>query len=154
MREVARAAWRVHGEGACAWPRALVGFHALPSLAPLHLHVLSPDLDSPWLKTKRHFNSFTQASFFLRLDDVLACVRQAAGGAAASARAGGAEAGAGADDGSGVDALPPPLAHSNVLTPGAAQRAAAALNAPLRCPRCGAAPASMPKLKAHLAACR
>ena len=51
-------------------PSFLVGFHALPSLYPLHLHVLSSELDSPHLKHKKHYNSFTTA-FFLTLDDVV-----------------------------------------------------------------------------------
>ncbi|KAG5473721.1 hypothetical protein LSCM1_04351 [Leishmania martiniquensis] len=42
--------------------RFIAGFHALPSLPMLHLHVLSMDLDSPCLKNKKHYNSF--ATFF------------------------------------------------------------------------------------------
>ncbi|KAL7695342.1 Scavenger mRNA decapping enzyme [Lotmaria passim] len=42
--------------------RFITGFHALPSLPMLHLHVLSMDLDSVYLKTKKHYNSF--ATFF------------------------------------------------------------------------------------------
>ncbi|KAG5497256.1 hypothetical protein JIQ42_03738 [Leishmania sp. Namibia] len=42
--------------------RFIAGFHALPSLPMLHLHVLSMDLDSPCLKSKKHYNSF--ATFF------------------------------------------------------------------------------------------
>ncbi|KAG5490493.1 hypothetical protein JKF63_00613 [Porcisia hertigi] len=42
--------------------RFIAGFHSLPSLPMLHLHVLSMDLDSPYLKTKKHYNSF--ATFF------------------------------------------------------------------------------------------
>lgn len=39
------------------------GYHAIPSMRHLHLHVISQDFDSPCLKTKRHWNSFTTAHF-------------------------------------------------------------------------------------------
>jgi aprataxin len=52
-------------------PSWRVGFHSVPSMAQLHLHILSDDFDSEWLKTKKHWNSYTSA-FFLPLDDVLA----------------------------------------------------------------------------------
>ncbi len=44
-------------------------YHALPSLRPLHLHIVSADLSTPALKTKRHWNSFT-SPFFLPTDSV------------------------------------------------------------------------------------
>jgi aprataxin len=50
------------------------GFHSVPSMAQLHLHVISSDYDSPCLKTKRHWNSFT-SGFFLPLDDVIAALQ-------------------------------------------------------------------------------
>ncbi|CBZ23969.1 conserved hypothetical protein [Leishmania mexicana MHOM/GT/2001/U1103] len=50
--------------------RFIAGFHALPSLPMLHLHVLSTDLDSPCLKSKKHYNSFA-TFFFLTSDRVL-----------------------------------------------------------------------------------
>ena len=40
------------------------GFHAIPSLEPLHMHVMSLDLESPCLKKKKHYNSFS-TPFFL-----------------------------------------------------------------------------------------
>ena len=40
-----------------------MGFHAVPSLVPLHLHMISSDLRSPFLKTKAHWNSFSTAFF-------------------------------------------------------------------------------------------
>lgn len=40
-----------------------LGYHAVPSMAQLHLHVISQDFDSPSLKTKKHWNSFTTAYF-------------------------------------------------------------------------------------------
>ncbi|KDO28420.1 hypothetical protein SPRG_06657 [Saprolegnia parasitica CBS 223.65] len=47
-----------------------VGFHGVPSMRQLHLHVISTDLISPSLKRKEHWNSFT-TSFFKPLADVL-----------------------------------------------------------------------------------
>ncbi|KPA80374.1 hypothetical protein ABB37_04629 [Leptomonas pyrrhocoris] len=50
--------------------RFISGFHALPSLPMLHLHVLSMDLDSVCLKNKKHYNSFA-TFFFLSSDRVV-----------------------------------------------------------------------------------
>lgn len=47
-----------------------LGFHSVPSMAQLHLHIISTDFDSQCLKHKKHWNSFT-SSFFLHLDDVM-----------------------------------------------------------------------------------
>lgn len=41
------------------------GYHAEPSMSRLHLHVISDDMNSPCLKTKKHWNSFT-TDFFLK----------------------------------------------------------------------------------------
>nr|ADO32992.1 aprataxin [Biston betularia] len=46
------------------------GFHAVPSMFRLHMHIISKDMISPCLKTKIHWNSFTTA-FFLPYEDVL-----------------------------------------------------------------------------------
>lgn len=40
------------------------GFHAVPSMQRLHMHIISTDMISPCLKTKIHWNSFT-TKFFL-----------------------------------------------------------------------------------------
>ncbi|KAI9103321.1 HIT-like domain-containing protein [Phlyctochytrium arcticum] len=40
------------------------GFHAVPSMRQLHMHVISQDLESPSLKHKKHWNSFT-TDFFI-----------------------------------------------------------------------------------------
>ncbi|TFK54942.1 HIT-like protein [Heliocybe sulcata] len=49
-----------------------VGFHSVPSMEHLHLHVISSDLVSPRLKNKKHYNSFhPKLGFFLHLKDVL-----------------------------------------------------------------------------------
>ncbi|XP_001600206.1 aprataxin isoform X1 [Nasonia vitripennis] len=47
----------------------LVGYHAIPSMHRLHLHVISTDFDSRCLKTKQHWNSFT-TPYFLPSKDV------------------------------------------------------------------------------------
>ncbi|GMJ03245.1 APRATAXIN-like [Hibiscus trionum] len=40
-----------------------LGYHSIPSMRQLHLHVISQDLDSKHLKHKKHWNSFTTAFF-------------------------------------------------------------------------------------------
>ena len=47
-----------------------MGFHSIPSLPQLHLHVISHDFASPCMKTTKHWNSFT-TDFFLPLDRIL-----------------------------------------------------------------------------------
>ena len=44
--------------------RMRIGFHAIPSMNQVHLHVISDDYNSPSLKNKKHWNSFT-TSFFI-----------------------------------------------------------------------------------------
>ncbi|XP_056136657.1 aprataxin isoform X2 [Lampris incognitus] len=53
------------------------GYHAIPSMSPLtlfsshvHLHVISQDFDSPCLKNKKHWNSFT-TDYFIESQDVI-----------------------------------------------------------------------------------
>ena len=41
----------------------------IPSMAQVHMHVISQDFDSPCLKTKKHWNSFN-TSYFMPLDYV------------------------------------------------------------------------------------
>ena len=48
----------------------MIGFHTIPSLLPLHLHIISSDLHSDHLKTKRHYNSFT-TKFFIKINDII-----------------------------------------------------------------------------------
>lgn len=47
---------------------ALVGFHALPSISQIHLHVLSGDLQSDYIKNKKHYNSFATKFFVPAVD--------------------------------------------------------------------------------------
>jgi aprataxin len=44
-----------------------IGFHAIPSMRQLHMHVISQDFDSDHLKNKKHWNSFT-TNFFVDAD--------------------------------------------------------------------------------------
>ncbi|XP_075979026.1 aprataxin [Anticarsia gemmatalis] len=46
------------------------GFHAVPSMMRLHMHVISKDMISPCLKTKVHWNSFT-TDFFRPYEEIL-----------------------------------------------------------------------------------
>ena len=43
--------------------RIKIGYHARPTFEPLHLHILTDDFDSTWLKTRRQWNSFNTACF-------------------------------------------------------------------------------------------
>ncbi|KAI0725168.1 HIT-like domain-containing protein [Fomitopsis betulina] len=48
-----------------------MGFHAVPSMEHIHLHVVSADLCSPAMKNKKHYNSFhPKHGFFIPLSDV------------------------------------------------------------------------------------
>ena len=51
------------------------GYHASPSMARLHMHVISQDFDSPCLKNKKHWNSFT-SDFFLDAEKVISILRE------------------------------------------------------------------------------
>lgn len=46
-----------------------VGVHSVPSMANLHIHVMTRDLSSSRLKNKKHFNSFT-TNFFINWDQL------------------------------------------------------------------------------------
>ncbi|KAL7549272.1 hypothetical protein ACHAWF_012544 [Thalassiosira exigua] len=43
----------------------MLGYHALPSLEPLHLHIISSDLDSPCITKRDHIVSFISPLFFV-----------------------------------------------------------------------------------------
>uniref|UniRef100_A0A8C8RGE6 Aprataxin n=1 Tax=Pelusios castaneus TaxID=367368 RepID=A0A8C8RGE6_9SAUR len=51
-----------------------LGYHAIPSMSHVHLHVISQDFDSPCLKSKKHWNSFT-TDYFLNSQDVIEMVK-------------------------------------------------------------------------------
>lgn len=48
----------------------MVGYHAKPSMVDLHLHIISTDLVSPYMKKKDHYVSFTNPDYFLTIDRV------------------------------------------------------------------------------------
>ncbi|XP_044045148.1 aprataxin isoform X2 [Siniperca chuatsi] len=50
--------------------RFRTGYHAIPSMSHVHLHVISQDFDSPCLKHKKHWNSFT-TDYFIESHDVI-----------------------------------------------------------------------------------
>lgn len=60
----------IHNEVTDPSVNFLFGFHALPSMDQLHLHVISDDFDSKCLKTKQHWNSFN-TEFFLSVDSII-----------------------------------------------------------------------------------
>ncbi|KAK9880524.1 hypothetical protein WA026_011763 [Henosepilachna vigintioctopunctata] len=47
-----------------------IGYHAEPSMARLHLHIISDDMNSSFLKTKKHWNSFN-SDFFIPSSKVI-----------------------------------------------------------------------------------
>ncbi|KAH7914952.1 HIT-like domain-containing protein [Hygrophoropsis aurantiaca] len=97
-----------------------IGFHAIPSMEHLHLHVISNDLCSPRMKLKKHYNSFhPKLGFFLHLNDVL----------------------------SWFDAEPSYFETAIQLKKAKYEPL---LKEPLSCWRCGRDIANMPTLKSHL----
>ncbi|XP_043916907.1 aprataxin isoform X1 [Protopterus annectens] len=52
-----------------------LGYHAIPSMSHIHLHVISQDFDSPCLKNKKHWNSFN-TEYFLNSEDVIKMVEK------------------------------------------------------------------------------
>ncbi|KAL6901901.1 hypothetical protein ACP4OV_004777 [Aristida adscensionis] len=52
-----------------------LGYHSVPSMRQLHLHIISQDFDSVSLKNKKHWNSFT-TSFFRDSVDVIEEIEQ------------------------------------------------------------------------------
>ncbi|KAH9035381.1 HIT-like domain-containing protein [Lactarius pseudohatsudake] len=100
-----------------------VGFHAVPSMEHLHLHVISSDLTAPALKTKRHYNSFSpRTGFFVPLAEVRTWFDDAAAAA-------------------------PQLAKVRRLAP---EEYEPRLKYALECFRCDQPAKNMPALKKHL----
>ncbi|KAI0331094.1 hypothetical protein GY45DRAFT_662839 [Cubamyces sp. BRFM 1775] len=53
------------------WP-CYMGFHAIPTLEHLHLHIVSSDFTGQYYKGKKHVNSFhPRLGFFLSIDEVI-----------------------------------------------------------------------------------
>ncbi|XP_063776126.1 aprataxin [Pseudophryne corroboree] len=51
-----------------------LGYHAIPSMSHVHLHVISQDFDSPCLKVKKHWNSFT-TDYFLESEEIIDMIK-------------------------------------------------------------------------------
>ncbi|XP_063082738.1 aprataxin isoform X3 [Cavia porcellus] len=56
--------------------RFRLGYHAIPSMSHVHLHVISQDFDSPCLKNKKHWNSFN-TEYFLESQAVIKMIQEA-----------------------------------------------------------------------------
>ncbi|KAM6183953.1 aprataxin isoform 2-T2 [Erethizon dorsatum] len=56
--------------------RFRLGYHAIPSMSHVHLHVISQDFDSPCLKNKKHWNSFN-TEYFLESQAVIKMIQGA-----------------------------------------------------------------------------
>ncbi|EFA77384.1 histidine triad family protein [Heterostelium album PN500] len=54
----------IHQTLKCDLSMFMLGFHAIPSMKQLHMHIISKDFDSPSLKKKEHWVSFT-TDFFI-----------------------------------------------------------------------------------------
>jgi aprataxin len=50
--------------------RLKMGFHAIPSMKQLHMHIVSSDFQGFGLKKKHHYNSFV-TDFFLDVDMII-----------------------------------------------------------------------------------
>lgn len=56
-------------------PEFRYGFHAIPSMQRLHMHVISTDMDSVCLKHKKHWNSFT-TEFFMDAESIVTSLEE------------------------------------------------------------------------------
>ncbi|CAH1799026.1 unnamed protein product, partial [Owenia fusiformis] len=52
-----------------------LGYHCIPSMSHIHLHVISQDFNSPCLKNKKHWNTFT-TEYFIDSKDVIKEVKE------------------------------------------------------------------------------
>ena len=100
-------------------------------MSRLHLHVLTTDLDSPCLKHKKHWNSFTRPQFFLQLAAVTSQLQQ-------------------------VLFITIRLNYvqyflqDGSVHPADAEVCKNSLRAPLQCHKCNYTPRNMPDLKIHI----
>lgn len=53
--------------------KTLCGFHAIQSMQPLHMHIITTDFESECLKNKKHWNSFT-TQYFIKIEDLIKCL--------------------------------------------------------------------------------
>ena len=52
-----------------------MGYHTVPSMSQIHLHVISRDFISPCLKHKKHWNSFN-TEYFINSAEVIEKIEQ------------------------------------------------------------------------------
>jgi aprataxin len=52
----------------------MIGFHSIQSMYPLHMHIITNDFQSDYLKNKKHWNSFN-TKYFVRLNNVIEHLR-------------------------------------------------------------------------------
>ena len=50
--------------------KAIIGFHSIQSMNPLHMHIITNDFKSDCLKNKKHWNSFN-TPYFVLLHDLI-----------------------------------------------------------------------------------
>lgn len=101
-----------------------LGYHAIPSFEPLHLHIISSDMDSDCITKRKHVVSFTSRLFFVDPEAVEQHLESAF-----------------------VDAIPMAISVRG-------ERARSVLdNAPMACLRCGRVAASVPDWKRHNQRC-
>jgi aprataxin len=48
----------------------LIGFHAIQSMNPLHMHIITSEFQSDCLKNKKHWNSFN-TPYFIKINDLI-----------------------------------------------------------------------------------
>ena len=104
------------------------GFHAVQSMQPLHMHIISQDFDSNCLKNKKHWNSFN-TDYFIEIDSLIRHLTE--------------DLENGSKDYFATDKF------------GLKDRVKldAFLNAPLKCHKCEHIPKNLPALKKHLTDC-
>mmetsp|Transcript_29843 Transcript_29843/g.47856 ORF Transcript_29843/g.47856 Transcript_29843/m.47856 type:complete len:254 (+) Transcript_29843:58-819(+) len=128
-----------------------IGYHAIPSMKLLHLHVISTDFDSPCMKNRKHWQSFTTDGFFIDSSRLLAaltgCSEHAASGAFSGSSSGRHKHNAHSeksrkplDTAPSLRKLLDPKLATDVLK-----------SQPLRCFHCRAEFPNIPKVKQHVA---
>ena len=129
-----------------------LGFHSIPSMRRLHLHVISKDFESPYLKTKKHWNSFC-SQFFLDIDWVLEQLSISNGSEASVLGTGSYFSHDDAYDTQRVTNSKEHLHHTSRRLEYDFQEMESFLRGPLRCHACDAEFRSILALKNHLKSC-
>lgn len=124
----------------------LIGYHAHPSLQPLHVHIISDDFDSPALKTQKHWNSFN-TNFFVPAEvvenNLFRCTQNMS---STIATADGSNIINSFDEQKSTISTLQPLPNKDTVD--------SLLDLPLRCHCCRKEYRYLPQLKEHIKACR